>query len=258
MRKRLIPHHRDDGCSSSPPWLDLAQLAQVEITSEDPAFPIEAALLPGPHPGWRAAHPGAQVIRLVFDAPHRLHHLHLAFAEAHHARTQEFVVQWSADGGQSFREIVRQQYHFSPPGTIAKVEDYPCSARASLPSNSTSCPTSRVAPRVPPCRPCVSGNSRPPRPAGAGQAVPRPGRGMGAATTESRSAGHSACASPGRGRGVHPWWVRGSSDTTTAGKRVRARAHEEEPTLPRRSRCGKDAQKRCGLCNGLRTGLCSG
>ena len=125
MRKRLIPHHRDDGCSSSPPWLDLAQLAQVEITSEDPAFPIEAALLPGPHPGWRAAHPGAQVIRLVFDAPHRLHHLHLAFAEAHHARTQEFVVQWSADGGQSFREIVRQQYHFSPPGTSAEVEDYP-------------------------------------------------------------------------------------------------------------------------------------
>ena len=61
MRKRLIHSHRDDGASSSPPWLDLAQLAQVEITSEDPAFPIEAALIPGTHPGWRAAHPGAQV-----------------------------------------------------------------------------------------------------------------------------------------------------------------------------------------------------
>jgi hypothetical protein len=33
-------------------------------------------------------------------------------------------VQWSADGGQSFREIVRQQYHCSPPGTIGEVEDY--------------------------------------------------------------------------------------------------------------------------------------
>jgi hypothetical protein len=124
MRKRLINHHRDDVSSSSPPWLDIEQLAQVEITSEDPAFPIESALIPGTHPGWRAAHPGAQVIRLVFDAPQGLHHLHLAFSEAQHERTQEFVVQWSADGGQSFREIVRQQYHFSPPGTICEVEDY--------------------------------------------------------------------------------------------------------------------------------------
>ena len=124
MRKRLINHHRDDVSSSSPPWLDIEQLAQVEITSEDPAFPIESALIPGTHPGWRAAHPGAQRIRLVFDAPQSLHRLHLVFSEAQHERTQEFVVQWSGDGGQSFREIVRQQYHFSPPGTIGEVEDY--------------------------------------------------------------------------------------------------------------------------------------
>ena len=110
--------------SSSPPWLDIEQLAQVEITFEDPAFPIESALIPGPHPGWRAAHPGTQVIRLVFDAPQDLRRLHLVFCEAQHERTQEFVVQWSADSGQSFREIVRQQYHFSPPGTICEVEDY--------------------------------------------------------------------------------------------------------------------------------------
>jgi hypothetical protein len=96
----------------------------VEITSEDPAFPIESALLPGTHPGWRAAHPGAQVIRLVFDAPQALQRLHLVFSEEQHERTQEFLVQWSADGGQSFREIVRQQYHFSPPGTRGEVEDY--------------------------------------------------------------------------------------------------------------------------------------
>ena len=65
MRKRLIHHHRDDGSSSSPSWLEIEQLAQVEITSEDPAFPIESALIPGTHPGWRAASPGAQMIRLV-------------------------------------------------------------------------------------------------------------------------------------------------------------------------------------------------
>ena len=101
MRKRLIYHHRDDVSSSSPLWLDIEQLAQVEITSEAPACPIESALLPGTHPGWRAAHPGAQVIRLVFDVPQELHRLHLVFFEAQHERTQEFVVQASTDGGQS-------------------------------------------------------------------------------------------------------------------------------------------------------------
>ena len=37
---------------------------------------------------------------------------------------QECVVQWSADGGQSSRELVRQQYIFRPPGTTREVEDY--------------------------------------------------------------------------------------------------------------------------------------
>jgi hypothetical protein len=124
MRKRLIHHYRDDVSSSSPSWLDIEQLAQVEITSEAPACPIESALIPGTYPGWRAAHPGAQVLRLVFDVPQELHRLHLVFSEAQHERTQEFIVQASTDGGQSFREIVRQQYHFSPPGTICEVEDY--------------------------------------------------------------------------------------------------------------------------------------
>jgi hypothetical protein len=123
MRKRMIPHPRDES-SLSQPWLNVAPLAQVELTSEDPACPIEAALLPSTPPGWRAAHPGEQVIRLVFDQPQSLHRLRLVFAEAQQARTQEFVVRWSADGGQSYREVVRQQYTFSPPGTVHEVEDY--------------------------------------------------------------------------------------------------------------------------------------
>ena len=31
---------------------------------------------------------------------------------------------WSADGGQSFRELLRQQFSFSPPSTTLEVEDY--------------------------------------------------------------------------------------------------------------------------------------
>jgi hypothetical protein len=123
MRKRLI-QDADDASAASPPWLDVAQLAQVEMTSEDPAYPVEAALLPGWSPGWRASHPGEQILRLAFDLPQALHRLRLVFSEPQQARTQEFVLRWSADGGQGYREIVRQQYTFSPPGTIHEVEDY--------------------------------------------------------------------------------------------------------------------------------------
>jgi hypothetical protein len=38
--------------------------------------------------------------------------------------TQEFVLRWSSDGGHSYREIVRQQWNFSPPGTTRETEEY--------------------------------------------------------------------------------------------------------------------------------------
>ena len=46
------------------------------------------------------------------------------FQEDEQERTQEFVLRWSPDGGQSYREIVRQQYNFSPPEAAREVEDY--------------------------------------------------------------------------------------------------------------------------------------
>jgi hypothetical protein len=58
-----------DASVLSPPWLEVASLAHVELTSEDPASPIDAALLLHIPAGWRAAQPGEQVIRLVFDRP---------------------------------------------------------------------------------------------------------------------------------------------------------------------------------------------
>jgi hypothetical protein len=46
------------------------------------------------------------------------------FDERDASRTQEFVLRWSADGGRTYRDIVRQQYTFSPPGTTQEIEDY--------------------------------------------------------------------------------------------------------------------------------------
>ena len=124
MRKRVISPAAQDNNTDSSDWLDLSRLCQAEITSEEAAHPLESALLRNPGGGWRAAQPGAQMLRLLFDEPGRIRRIRLMFREAEQARTQEFVLRWSPDGGRSYREIVRQQYTFSPPGTTREVEDY--------------------------------------------------------------------------------------------------------------------------------------
>jgi hypothetical protein len=124
MRKRIIGPGPHEVAAAEPGWMDLEPLAQVEITSEDVDHPIESALIPGRGPGWRAAQPGEQTIRLLFDEPQSLRRIHLRFHEAERERTQEFVLRWSADRGRSYREIVRQQYNFSPPGAAREFEDY--------------------------------------------------------------------------------------------------------------------------------------
>ena len=124
MRKRIIAPGPREVAAAEPGWMDLEHLAQVEITSEDVDHPIESALIPGTGSGWRAAQPGEQTIRLLFAEPLRLKRIHLAFHEGEQERTQEFVLRWSSDGGQSYREIVRQQYNFSPPEAVREVEDY--------------------------------------------------------------------------------------------------------------------------------------
>ena len=124
MRKRLITQTQETVRSRGEGWLDVERAAMVEITSEDKDYPVESAFASGEAQGWRAAEAGTQTIRLVFDQPQRLKRISVVFEEKEIARTQEFVLRWSADGGNSFREIVRQQWNFSPPETIREVEEY--------------------------------------------------------------------------------------------------------------------------------------
>jgi hypothetical protein len=124
MRKRIIDQNPQNASPSDDVWLDLQQLAQVELTSEDDAHPIEAALAPGAGSGWRAARGGEQTVRLLFDTALKVRRVQLLFDEDQQARTQEFVLRWSPDGGRSYRDIVRQQYNFSPPGMTRELEDY--------------------------------------------------------------------------------------------------------------------------------------
>src|SRR5215470_8147428 len=123
MRKKLLGS-AENSDKGSEQWLDLGELATVELTSEDPKFPIESALRPGRGPGWRAAQSGAQIVRIVFDRPRPLHRIRLEFSESAIARTQEFSLDWSTNPDGPFTEIVRQQWTFSPRGSTSEIEDY--------------------------------------------------------------------------------------------------------------------------------------
>ena len=124
MRKRIVGRARQEAVLADQDWLNVERLADVEVTSEDPRYPIEAALLPGRGLGWRAAEPGRQTMRLLFTSPQRLRRIWLVFAESTIERTQEYVLRWSSDGGQSFHEIVRQQWNFSPQGSTCETEEH--------------------------------------------------------------------------------------------------------------------------------------
>src|SRR5437763_16731432 len=124
MRKRITSKPQRESPSANTSWLDLEALARVEVTSEDAAHPIESALLTVGAMGWRAESPGEQTVRLLFNAPQRLRRIRLLFREESEARTQEFVLRWSPTTANSWRDVVRQQYPFSPSGATQGLEEY--------------------------------------------------------------------------------------------------------------------------------------
>jgi hypothetical protein len=123
MRKSVIGSGRSDQPSPAGKWMDLEQVARVEVSSEEPEHPVEAALIPGRGLGWRASRPGPQTIRLVFDGPRHVRRVRLRFVADAHARTQEFVLRW-VDATSKSREVVRQQWNFAAGGSAEEVEDY--------------------------------------------------------------------------------------------------------------------------------------
>jgi hypothetical protein len=124
MRKRIILQDSRDISSADEASLDIKSLAQVEITSEDPVFPIESALISNSGSEWKAAQPGKQTIRILFDKPQNIKQIHLEFNENTQSRTHEFMLCWLKSGGQTYQELVRQQYTFSPSDTTCEIEDY--------------------------------------------------------------------------------------------------------------------------------------
>jgi hypothetical protein len=125
LRKQVIGEPTPvKGAHTDVPWLDLGSIAAVELSSEDPRFPFDPVLEEGGDRGWRAAQPGRQTIRLRFDQPQSIHRVRLRFVDREHERNQEFVLRYIPVGEGGAREIVRQQWNFSPGGSTEEVEDY--------------------------------------------------------------------------------------------------------------------------------------
>ena len=123
MRK-IVTGTRPASASEKASWLDVCALAQVEVTSEDSQYPIEAALTKGDSRGWRASEQGRQTISLFFDEPQRIRRIRLEFIELRAERTQQFTLQWSKDQADALRPLFQQQWNFSPSGSTSQVEDY--------------------------------------------------------------------------------------------------------------------------------------
>ena len=127
MNKRTLSVDRqqdDSADDAEAEWLPLVDCADVEITSESAAHPIENAFESHSQLGWRADAPGEQTIRLKFNQPRAVRRVRVVIEERERARTQQFTLRVAARPGGPWREVARQQFNFSPAGATREQEDY--------------------------------------------------------------------------------------------------------------------------------------
>jgi hypothetical protein len=122
VRKSIVSPSAATNAPIKDLWRDLERIARVEISSENEAFPIEHALGKIAKTGWKAADTGPQLIRLHFDEPQVIKRIHVHFLERSEERSQEIAVY--AGNGSGLKEVVRQQWSFSPHGSTEEIEDF--------------------------------------------------------------------------------------------------------------------------------------
>jgi hypothetical protein len=116
----------------TPGEIDIAAVATVLVTSEAPEHPVDFAFDHHRGPGgnrWIAGEPGEQTLILAFDTPQAIRRVALEVEEPEVARTQELQLAVSTDGGRTYRELLRQEYTFSPSGTTFEREDWAVNAQ---------------------------------------------------------------------------------------------------------------------------------
>lgn len=132
LRKQIIPKRSGESASLEGE-IPIAVVATVQVTSEQADHPIDNAFDERRGPGgsrWVADAPGEQTVILVFDSPQTIRKIGVEAEELAVSRTQELSVSVSSDGGRTYRELVRQEFNFSPPGTSFERELWSVSAGA--------------------------------------------------------------------------------------------------------------------------------
>ena len=112
--------------------ISIPDTATVLVTSERLDHPIDYICDGKRGPGgtrWIAEQPGDQTVVLVFDAARDIHVVSLEIEEDEVGRTQELTLSTSSDGGQTYREMLRQEFNFSPPGTTFEHEEWRLAAK---------------------------------------------------------------------------------------------------------------------------------
>jgi hypothetical protein len=110
----------------SPP-LAILLLGTVRASSEADGHAIELAFDHDHGPGgthWKAGEPGEQTISVDLEQPCTIEEVSMEVEEREVARTQEVQLAVSTDGGQTYRECVRQEFNFSPDGATWEKETW--------------------------------------------------------------------------------------------------------------------------------------
>jgi hypothetical protein len=132
LRKQVVPKHSRESAFLEGE-ISIADVATVQVTSEEADHPIDHAFDQNRGPGgsrWIAAQSGEQTVILLFDRPQTIRKIGVEVEELAVSRTQELSVSVSSDGGRTYRELVRQEFNFSPPGTSFERELWSTSAGA--------------------------------------------------------------------------------------------------------------------------------
>lgn len=125
LRKRRLnqPNEPDD----EPAPLNLARVATIDYSSEDPAHAVENLVDDRPGPGgsyWAAAQADTiEQLVLVFDQPQSVTRVVYEVEETERERTQEVHVETSTDADRTYRRVLVQEYTFCPYGWTFQRED---------------------------------------------------------------------------------------------------------------------------------------
>jgi hypothetical protein len=123
----MVPEKTIPSSTLEAPVLAVLLLGTVRASSEADGHAIELAFDHDHGTGathWKAGEPGEQTITVAFEQRCTVEQVSMEVEEREVARTQEVLLAVSTDGGLTYRELVRQEFCFSPEGATWEEETW--------------------------------------------------------------------------------------------------------------------------------------